>query len=118
MEKRELVCIVCPRGCHLTVDETLNVTGNTCKRGEMYGRQEVTNPTRTVTSTVRVEGGELPLCPVKTKDPIPKGKIFEVMDEINKVHLKTPVHIGDVVIEDVAGTGVAVVATRDMERIG
>ena len=100
-----------------TVDENLVVTGNTCKRGELYGRQEVTNPTRTVTSTVRIDGGELPLCPVKTKDPIPKAKIFEAMEEIDKVHLVTPVHIGDVVIENVAGTGVAVVATRDMECV-
>ena len=114
---RDLICITCPRGCHLHVYENLNVTGNTCKRGEIYGKQEVTNPTRTLTSTVRIEGGELPLCPVKSKDPIPKGKIFAAMEEINKVHLQAPVHIGDVIIADLAGTGVALVATRSMERI-
>ena len=117
MEKRELICIVCPRGCHLTVDENLVVTGNTCKRGEIYGRQEVTNPTRTLTSTVRIHHAELPLCPVKTKDPIPKGKLFAAMEEIDKVVLEAPVHIGDVVIADLAGTGIALVATRDMEVV-
>lgn len=114
---RDLVCIVCPRGCRLHVDEDLNVTGNFCPRGANYGKQEVTNPTRVVTSTVRIEGSNLPMCPVKTNNPIPKGKIFEVMEEINKVKLVAPIHIGDVVIKDIAGTGVSLVASRDMERI-
>ena len=113
----DLICITCPRGCHLHVDENLNVTGNFCKRGEIYGRQEVTNPTRVLTSTVRIDGGELPLCPVKTKDPIPKGKIFEAMEEINKIHIKAPIHIGDIIKENIAQTGVDLVATRNMEKI-
>jgi CxxC motif-containing protein len=112
-----LTCIICPRGCRLTVDEHLNVTGNFCPRGIVYGKQEVTNPTRVVTSTVRIDRAALPLCPVKTAQPIPKKKIFDVMSSINEVHLTAPVAIGDVVITDVAGTGVALVVTRNMEKI-
>jgi CxxC motif-containing protein len=117
MAVTELICINCPRGCHLKVDENLNVIGNFCPRGAAYGKQEVTNPTRTVTSTVRIDGAELPLCPVKTSAAAPKGKMFEIMASINKVHLKAPVHIGDVVIPNVCGTGVNIVVCRDMEKI-
>ncbi|MBQ7994869.1 MAG: DUF1667 domain-containing protein [Bacilli bacterium] len=115
--EHDLICIVCPRGCHLHVDENLKVTGNFCPRGEAYGKQEVTNPTRVVTSTVKINGSDLAMCPVKTFSPIPKGKIFDVMASINKVEIDAPVHIGDVIIHDVCGTGVDIVATRDMERI-
>jgi|LAHS01.1.fsa_nt_gb CxxC motif-containing protein len=118
MAIKELICINCPRGCHLTVDDQLlTVKGNFCPRGAAYGKQEVTNPTRTVTSTVRISGAELPLCPVKTAQPIPKGKMSDIMVSINKITLTAPVHIGDVVIPNVCGTGIAVVATRNMEKI-
>jgi CxxC motif-containing protein len=117
MAVRELICINCPRGCHLSVDENLVVTGNFCPRGAAYGKQEVTNPTRTLTSTVRISGAELPLCPVKTSTAIPKGKMFDAMKEIDLVHLNAPVHIGDVVIKDLAKTGISLVVTRDMEKI-
>ena len=117
MAVTELICINCPRGCHLKVDDQLNVSGNFCSRGAAYGKQEVTNPTRTVTSTVRISGAELPLCPVKTAQPIPKGKMSDIMVSINQVFLQAPVHIGDVVISDVCGTGVNVVATRNMEKV-
>ena len=110
MAKKELVCVSCPIGCSITVElsdsgEVLSVTGNTCKRGDAYARAECTHPERMVTSTVKVE--------VKTSSPIPKEKIFECMTEINKVTLKAPVSIGDVVIEDVLGTGVNIVATNN-----
>ena len=81
---KNLICIVCPRGCHLTIDENMNVSGNTCKRGEVYARNEVTHPTRMITSTVRIIGGELERLPVATSAPIPKEDIFKVMAEINK----------------------------------
>lgn len=114
---RELTCISCPLGCPLKVelDETgavLSVTGNTCKRGEEYGKKEVTAPTRTVTSTIKVEGASVPVTSVRTKTDIPKEKIFACMEEIRRTKMKAPVHIGDVVIHDVAGTGVDVTATR------
>lgn len=117
MAVKELICINCPRGCHLKVDDNLVVTGNFCPRGAAYGKQEVTNPTRTVTSTVRISGAELPLCPVKTAQPIPKGKMNDIMASINQVALTAPVRIGDVVIANVCGTGVNVVATRNMAKV-
>lgn len=117
MANKEFICINCPRGCHLVVDEKLNVSGNFCPRGAAYGKQEATNPTRTVTSTVRISGAELPLCPVKTAQPVPKGKMFDIMTSINEVRLVAPVHIGDVVIKNVCSTGVDVVVTRNMEKI-
>ena len=116
MEKRELICIGCPMGCPLTVTmdggNVVEVTGNTCPRGKTYAEKEVTNPTRIVTSTVKVSDGDRPFVSVKTKEDIPKGKIFECMKEINGVIAKAPIAIGDVVLENVAGTGVAVVATK------
>ena len=116
----ELICIVCPKGCHLTVDETndYKVTGNNCRKGETYGKQELINPVRTITSTCKITAGNLPRIPVKTQDSIPKGKMIEIMKLINQVELEAPVHVGDLVIENVLDTGVNVVACKNMERIG
>lgn len=113
---KELICIVCPRGCHLKVDEEngFAVTGNACPRGVEYARTELTRPTRVVTTTVRCGGGAYPRCPVKTAAPVPKGKIFEVMAALDKVTLTAPVQVGQVVLKDVCGTGVDVVATRTL----
>lgn len=111
---RELTCIVCPRGCHLIVDDELNVTGNSCPRGVAYGKQEVLDPRRTVTSTVKVNSSSFAMLPVKTDREISKNKIFEVMEEINKVHVSVPVHIGDILVEDIAGSGANLVATRTL----
>ena len=90
----------------------MSVTGHTCKRGDVYARKEVTNPTRIVTSTVKVEGGNADMVSVKTKEDIPKGKIFDCVRALKDVTVKAPVHIGDVVLADVAGTGVDMVATK------
>lgn len=113
---KELICIVCPKGCHLKVDENNDyaVTGNGCPRGAEYGKAELTNPTRVVTSTVRCVGGTYPRCPVKTSGVIPKGKMFEVMEALDHVELTAPVTVGQVVIENVCGTGVNVVSARNM----
>jgi len=117
MEK-ELICICCPKGCHLIVDaEAKNVSGNGCLRGIEYGINEVTNPVRVITSTVKVENGEIAVVPVKTNKPIPKGLNFKCMKEINKVKINAPVKIGDVVIENVLGTGVDIVVTRNVKKI-
>lgn len=115
----ELICIVCPKGCHLHVDETndYKVTGNDCRKGEIYGRNELINPVRTVTSTCKIKNSMLPRIPVKTSDTIPKGKMTEIMKEINKIELTAPVALGDVIISNVSGTGVDVVACRNMEKI-
>ena len=114
---RTLICIGCPNGCLVTVDKnpdgSLSITGNTCKKGEEYARNEVTAPKRTVTSIVRVSGGKNPVVSVKTKEEIPKEKIAACMEEINRTALKAPVSLGQIVIADVAGTGVDIVATGD-----
>ncbi len=115
METRELTCIQCPLGCRLTVtidNGQVSVTGNTCPRGAVYGEKEVTHPTRTVTSTVRVTGGEIDRVSVKTERDVPKEAIFDVMREIRSAAVAAPIVIGDVLIENVAGTGADVVATK------
>ena len=117
MEVRELICIGCPLGCALQVKteagEIWEITGNTCRRGEDYARKEVTNPTRIVTTTVRVNGAALPVVSVKTKEDIPKGKIYDCIKELNRIEVEAPVRVGDVVAKDIAGTGVDVVATKE-----
>ena len=118
METRNLTCINCPMGCALTIEmegnEVVSISGNTCPRGEAYGRKEVTNPTRIVTSTVRVTGGAADMVSVKTKQDIPKEKIFECVKALRDVEVQAPVHVGDVIVSDVAGTGVDIVATRNV----
>lgn len=120
MEKRELTCIGCPMGCQITVemeeDKILSVTGNTCAIGDRYARNEVTHPERTVTSTVKITGGDKPRCSVKTAGNIPKDKIFDCMHAINSVTIAAPAKIGQVVINDVCGTGIDVVATRNISK--
>ena len=118
MEKRELICIGCPMGCPLTVElegsEIISVTGYTCKRGDVYARKEVKNPTRIVTSTVKVENGTADMVSVKTREDIPKDKIFDCVKALKGVTVKAPIHIGDVILSNVAGTGVDIVATKDV----
>ena len=112
---KEFTCIICPRGCHLVVDDSMNVTGNTCPRGKEYAISELTNPVRTITSSVRVSNREDLLVSVKTSGSIPKGKIFEVMDEINKLSVEAPTHIGDVVKENILGLGVDILVTKNID---
>ena len=119
MEKRELICIGCPMGCSVTVTmdsgEIVDVKGHTCPRGESYARKEVTDPTRIVTSTVAVVGGKRERVSCKTASDIPKDKIMQVMEAINKARVKAPVRIGDVLIINAADTGVNVIATSNAE---
>ena len=121
MENRDLICIGCPLGCPLTVtienDEVTTVTGNTCPKGDAYARKEVTNPTRIVTSSVVVEGGTAPMVSCKTAADIPKGKIFDVTNALKDVVAKAPVAIGDVLLADAAGTGVDIVATKNVGAV-
>lgn len=121
MEEKKLTCICCPMGCQLQVTirdgQVEKVEGNTCKRGAEYGKKEVTNPTRIVTSSVIVEDGTLTRASVKTEKDIPKGKIFDIMKEIRAVRMKAPVHMGDVIIRDCAGTGVSIIATKTVEAV-
>lgn len=112
---RELTCIVCPIGCSLTVEiednKVISVEGNTCPRGKVYAEAECTNPMRTITSTMKCEDGN-PVS-VKTENPIPKDKMFECMDIINKSVAKLPVKVGDVLIENVFGSNI--IATQNKE---
>ena len=113
----KMICINCPKGCELDVEKsdsgTVIVTGNACPRGEEYGRSELVNPTRMVTGLVRVAGMRKPL-PVKTRTAIPKGKIDDVLFALHQTTVQLPVKIGDVIIPNVAETGIDVVATANM----
>ena len=122
MEKKTLTCINCPLGCTLTAlmegDKVVSVSGNTCSRGESYAIKEMTNPTRIVTSTVKVAGGKSDIVSVKTKEDIPKGKIFECIRELKNVTIQAPIGIGDVIVANVADTGVDIVATGNVAKCG
>lgn len=121
MERKELICIGCPLGCNLTVEmdggQVVSVNGNTCKRGDDYARKELTDPRRIVTSTVPVAGGNLPVVSVKTTTDIPKNKIRECLLALKGVTLTAPVQIGDVIVENVADTGVDVIATKSISAV-
>lgn len=118
MNTRDLTCIGCPLGCSLTVTidngTVTAVAGNTCPKGDAYARKEVTNPTRIVTSTVRVTGGESAMVNVKTASDIPKDKIFACIDAIRDIVVPAPVKIGDVILKNAAQTGVDIIAARNI----
>jgi Uncharacterized protein with conserved CXXC pairs len=121
METVNLICIGCPMGCPMTVTlengNIVSVKGNTCRRGDIYARKEVTAPTRIVTSTVRVKGsvsGAVAV-PCKTRTDIPKNMIFRVMEALADVTAAAPVRIGDVLLRNAANTGVDVIATKDID---
>ena len=114
---KELICISCPMGCHLKVDvENETVEGNACKRGEVYGINEITNPVRVITSTVKVINGELPVMPVKTKEPIPKDMNFEVMELLKGSQVEAPIKVGDIIVKNILETGIDIVATRNIRK--
>lgn len=114
---KQLVCIGCPRGCRLTVEEKAGefiVTGNTCPRGKAFAISEMTEPKRTICSTVKTVFPGCPVLPVRVSDDIPKDRIFDVMREINAVVLTERIGRGDVIIENVLGLGVDVISTSDL----
>lgn len=117
----QLICICCPVGCLIHVnkneDGTLRITGNSCPKGEAYARNEMTAPVRTVTSMIRVQGGNGKVVPVKTAGEIPKSKIADCMQAIQNIQVAAPVKVGDVLITDVAGTGINIVATGNILRM-
>lgn len=112
----EMICIVCPMGCHLNVDVENNyeVTGNKCSRGAIYGKEELIAPKRVVTSTVKIVGGIHHRISVKTDRAIAKEKVYECMELLNKIEVKSPIKTGDKILENILGTDVNIVATRDM----
>jgi CxxC motif-containing protein len=118
MRREELTCISCPRGCILQVEadgEDLRVTGNACPRGETYAAGEILHPERVLTCLMRPEGAQRPVS-VRTDRPVPKDMLLECVRQIYRTHPKLPVHRGDVLMEDLCGTGARVLATRDSEN--
>lgn len=120
-ERKEFVCIRCPLGCNITVEtegtDIKNITGNTCPRGADYVTKELTDPRRIVTSLVRVKGGELPVVSVKTAADIPKDRIGDCIKALKEIELTAPVRMGDVVAENVCGTGVKIVTTANVSIV-
>ena len=110
---KTLTCIVCPKGCTLTVNGG-EVTGHGCSRGKDYGIAEVTNPTRVLTTTVAIKNAIHPRLPVKTAAPIPKGKLLEAMAVIDTLRVSSPVKIGDVIVPNFLDTGIDLVSSANM----
>ncbi len=121
MEERVLsmICVSCPVGCDLRVrvqgKKVLDVQGHSCPRGIDFAEAEVANPTRVFATTVRVSGGKLPVCPVRSRQAVPKERLFDISKEVARLVVSAPVGIGQVVLLDVCGTGVDIVATRDLK---
>lgn len=119
-EKRELTCIGCPMGCMLEVsledNKVIDVKGNTCMRGKVYAEKECTNPTRIVTSSVKVRNGEVGAVSVKTDADIPKDKIMECIEELKGIMVEAPINIGDIIVKNIAGTKVNIIATKGIAK--
>ncbi len=118
---KEMICINCPMGCRLTVDDSdinnIKVTGNTCPRGITYAVNEITSPKRMVTGSVKIVGGSQPMLCVKTREAIPKELIFDCLAILNEVVVNAPICIGDVVVSNVCGCGVDVIATKNIAKV-
>ena len=116
----ELTCIRCPMGCRLAAQTEngvlTSVKGNTCRRGAEYAKTEAVAPVRTVTSTVRALGGVRPVVAVKTVPEVPKAKVFDVMAAIRRIRVSAPVHMGDILLRNAAGTGADIVATAELDK--
>jgi CxxC motif-containing protein len=119
-KQHNLICIGCPMGCRLAVTETKNggwlITGNICKRGEAYAIKEMTHPTRILSTTVKINNGFLPRLPVHSDAPLPKNRIFEAMRVINQVEVNAPIKMGTVIVADILGVGVNIIASRSMGK--
>ena len=118
--KRTFTCIVCPNGCEIETEyegtQVFSVTGNLCPKGKTYVTQELVDPRRTIATSVRVLNGTMPLTSVRLTNAVPKDRIFDVMDEINRQTLTAPVRIGDVVIANVLGLGSDVIVTKNIDK--
>ncbi len=124
LEKIPLTCIICPIGClmEITVEKNgetiivIDVKDNTCPRGEEYAKKELVNPTRTLTTTIAVSGGEAVLVPVKTDGEVPKGRLIDCMEVIRRVCISAPIKRGDILIQDILGTGINIIACADISK--
>jgi CxxC motif-containing protein len=121
-DKKALICVTCPMGCRLDVivadDQVVAVEGQGCKRGLTYAQDEIANPRRVVTTTVRVQAGWHPLLPVYTDCAFPKGQLFALLEELRQVVVSAPVQAGQVILANALGTGINVLASRDMPPKG
>lgn len=116
----KFICIECPNGCELAAEITeggVSVSGNRCARGAAYAQSELLRPERTLCSVVGVDGGERPVLPVRTSAPIPKARVFDLMKLLKKTRITAPVRVGDVIIENILGLEVDIIATDDLRAI-
>ena len=111
----EFTCIVCPRGCHITVDENLNVKGNFCPKGKEYVLNEINNPLRTLTTTIRVTNRFMCVVSVKTSKPIPKKDMYQLMEFVNKLTVEAPTYVGQIVSSNPLGLDADIVITKEIE---
>ncbi len=122
MKKRDITCIVCPIGCEITVkydpekEKIIDMEGATCKRGEKYAKKEVFHPERTLTSSIKVTGGELPLVSIRTDKAIPKEKIFPLMEVVRKEEVKAPVALGDIILSHPLDLDCNIIATKHVKK--
>jgi len=120
VSKKKHTCIICPSGCEIEIEfkdnEIISVTGQNCKKGELYAYQEVLNPMRTIASTVCMTDSSQPLCSVRLSKPVPKKEIFNVMKAINQITITPPVTMGQVIIKNVCGLDSDVIATKNIEQ--
>ena len=117
--KKEMVCIICPNSCDLEVviqDGQIAVLGERCKRGIEYAESEMTNPLRTIATSILVENGEFPLASVRLSRPVPKELIFDIMKQIKEIRIKAPVKIGAVVVNNICGTDSDLIITKNVEQ--
>lgn len=119
--KKRFMCIICPNGCEIEAefDEKgiQKLEGNLCEKGEEYVRKEILSPERGLTTSVRVRNGSLPLVSVKTSKPIPKERVMDAMEEVAKLKVPAPVKVGDILLEDILGTGADLVATKNVGEV-
>jgi len=123
INKQLITCIGCPIGCELTIEGTgdnidnIKVSGHLCKIGITYGKEEATYPTRNIATSIKIDGGDIPMLSVKNSKPIPKGKIMDCVKAVHAVRIQAPVNVGDIVLVDAAHTGVDFIATRVIEKV-
>jgi len=111
---KQMICIMCPRGCHLEIDASMHVDGNFCQRGQTYAIEELTHPTRILTTTIKTSDHDHPRLSIKSNGGLPKSMIFEAMSEINHTTLEKHVKIGDIVVPNICHTGIDMIATKNL----
>ncbi|MBP3371210.1 MAG: DUF1667 domain-containing protein [Clostridia bacterium] len=114
---KQIICIGCPKGCHVQIDETTyECVGNACPRGAEYAKNELTDPRRTLTSTVVIEGAAIRRCPVKSDRPLPKAMVQDAAKALDEVRIEAPVNVGDVIVENILGTGCNIICARNIAK--